>query len=357
MSLITCFQELPRNIVDTFAIDAPAPGIPATTTGTVATPSHRRESTGSRTEPVRDADGPWIGCCEQHGLVEIHDPRLLGPGHAAFCRALVDAAVARFGAIRAEVRMESATCRLEFGPGRFDRTELAGRAAAVVRAAIPAVRDGDGDRDDAGAGRSLLTACVTEGAASPRAARSPFLKREGEPPAEPVPTGAAARREPRPPGRPLSGTGSRGTSHHARTSAKRSAAARKGSRRISDLIKAGASLALAVGGVILPGIPTLPFLILSGRYAARVSPGIERLLMGQPWCAALLTKAENSPGPALDWRSLGKMIGVGVLFAAATVIFHPPLPLVLGVELAMTVFLGCRELGRPAGRRPVLIAA
>jgi uncharacterized membrane protein YbaN (DUF454 family) len=290
-------------------------------------------------------------------VVEIHDPRLLGPSHAAFLRALVDAAVARFGAIRAEVRLESSTCRLEFGPGRFDRTELAGRVAAAVRAATPAVRDGAGGRDDAGAGRSILTASATDVATSPRATQDLFLKREGEALAEPVHTGAAARREPRPPGNPRSATGSRGTSRHARTPAKRSVAAPKGSQRVSDLIKAGASLALAVGGVILPGVPTLPFLILSGRYAIRVSPGIERLLMGQPWCAALLTRAEDPSGPTLDWRSLGKTIGLAVLFTAASVILHPPLPLVLGVELGIMIFLGWRELGRPAGLKPVLIAA
>jgi hypothetical protein len=57
-----------------------------------------------------------------------------------------------------------------------------------------------------------------------------------------------------------------------------------------------------------------------------------------------LTKADDPSGPALDWRSLGKMIVLGVLFAAATVILHPPLPLVLGVELGMTVLVGLHEL-------------
>jgi uncharacterized membrane protein YbaN (DUF454 family) len=298
MSFDTCFQESTHNIAETFAIDAPGPGIPAMTAGTVASANHRRESTRSRADQGQDAAGRWNACCERQGVVEIHDPRLLGSGHAAFCRALVEAAVARFGAIRAEVRMESSTCRLEFGPGRFDRTELAGRVAAAVRAATSAVRDG---------------------ATSSRATR--------------------------------------GTSSDVRTSAKRSVAARTGSRRLADLAKAAASLALAVGGAVLPGIPTLPFLILSGRYAIRVSPGIERLLMSRPWCAALLTEAENPSGPTLDWRSLGKTIGLVVLFTAASVILHPPLPVVLVVELGTIVFLGWRELDRSAGRKPVRIVA
>jgi uncharacterized membrane protein YbaN (DUF454 family) len=252
-------------------------------------------------------------------LIEIHDPRLLRPDRAAFCRALVEAAVARCGARRAEVHLESSICRLEFGPGRLDRAELARRAASAVRAATPSVRDGAGGRDDVGAIGRIVNAPATDRGTSPRAPR--------------------------------------GASPDVASSAERSMAARAASGRLADLIKAGASLALAVGGVILPGVPTLPFLILSGRYAIRVSRGIERLLMGQPWCAVLLTRAEDPSGPTLDWRSLGKMIGLAVLFTAASVILHPPLPLVLGVELGMMICLGWRELGRPAGLKPVLIAA
>ncbi len=92
---------------------------------------------------------------------------------------------------------------------------------------------------------------------------------------------------------------------------------------------AGGSFVLAIGGVILPGVPTLPFVIMTGRYAVRVSPRIERLLTRQPWCAALLAEAETSRGPDFDWRSLAKTIGPAALFVAAILILHPPLPVVL----------------------------
>jgi uncharacterized membrane protein YbaN (DUF454 family) len=107
----------------------------------------------------------------------------------------------------------------------------------------------------------------------------------------------------------------------------------------------------------LPGIPTLPFLILSGRYAARVSPGIERLLMGQSWCAALLTKVEIPSGPTLDWRSHLRMIGLAMLFTAGSLIVHPPLPIVLGLEFGLVVFLVWRELDRSVGREVGQITA
>jgi uncharacterized membrane protein YbaN (DUF454 family) len=267
----------------------------------VAAPCHCREHNEGRAERDPHVAGPWVRCCERHGTIEIHDPRLLRPDRAAFCRALVEAAVARFGARRAEVLMESSTCRLEFEPGRFDRAELADRAAYAVRAATPSVRDGAGSRDDAGSVGGILRSFATDGVTSPRAPR--------------------------------------GASPDVATSAERSISASTGSRRLADLAKAGASFALAVGGFVLPGIPTLPFLILSGRHAARVSPGIERLLVGQSWCAALLTKVEIPSEPTLDWRSLLRMIGPAVLFAAGSLILHPPLPIVLGLEFGLIVFL------------------
>jgi uncharacterized membrane protein YbaN (DUF454 family) len=319
MSFNTLVQESGRDSAEAMACDAPESGFPAITPSAVASPSPRRESTEGRAERGPDAAGPWIGCSEQHGVIEIHDPRLLGPGDAAFCRALVEAAVERFGARRAEVRMESSTCRLEFEPGRFDRTELTGRVAAAVRAATPSVRTGARGQHDDGAGRRIPTGFATEGVTSPRATRE--------------------------------------ASPDVPTSAERPVAAPTGSRCLADLAMAGGSFALAVGAVILPGIPTLPFLILTGRYAARVSPGIERLLIGKPWCAALLTDVEIPPGPTLDRRSLWKMIGLAILFTVGSLILQPPLPIVLGLELGLTVFLAWRELDRSAGHELGQIAA
>jgi uncharacterized membrane protein YbaN (DUF454 family) len=247
-------------------------------------------------------------------VIEFHDPRLLRPDRAAFCRALVETAVARFGARRAEVLMESSTCRLEFGPGRFDRAELAGRAASAVRAATPSVRDGAGRRDDSGAVGGVLRASATDGATPPRA--------------------------------------SRGASSDVAISTQRSIAASAASGRLADLARAGASFTLAVGGVILPGIPTFPFLILTGRHAARAFPGIERRLTGRSWCAALFTAVGIPSDPVLDRRSLWKMIGLEVLVTAGSLILHPPLPVVLGLELGLIVFLGWRELDRSVGREP-----
>jgi uncharacterized membrane protein YbaN (DUF454 family) len=254
-----------------------------------------------------NAAGPSIECCEEAGVIDIHDPRLFRPGHEAFCQALVEAAIERLGVSRAEVRLEFSTCRLEFEPGRFDRTDLARRLAEAVRAATPAVRNGSGNQKEAGAGWTILSAVATDD------------------------------------GTLLSATGEDSPETHV--SAEFLITAPAGSGRLTDLAMAAGSFALAVGGFILPGIPTLPFLIMTGRYAVRVSPAIERLLLGQPWCAALLAQAEAHDGPMLDWRSLTKMIGLSALFATVFLILNPPSPVVIGLELGLMAFLGWRELG------------
>jgi uncharacterized membrane protein YbaN (DUF454 family) len=247
-----------------------------------------------RAEEKPHATGPWVRCCERHGVIEMHDARLFQPARAAFCRALAETAVARFGARRADVLMDSSTCRLEFEPGRFDRAELADRAASAVRAATPSVRCGAGGWDNAA---GILRASAIDGATSPGATR--------------------------------------GATSDVATFAGHSIPASAGSRRLTDLAKAAASLTLAVSGAILPGIPTVPFLILTGRYAVRVFPRIERLMLGQSWCAAFLTEVEIPSGPTLDRRSLARMIGLALLVTAGSLILHPPLPIVLGLELGL----------------------
>lgn len=265
------------------------------------------------------AADPWVGCCEWTGVVEIHDLRLLRPGYEAFCRALIEAAVVRFEARRAEIDLESATCRLEFGPGRLDRAELAGRVAGAIRSATPAVGEGSGHRDADRAGWTVLTAIARDGGASLR-------ERSRQGPDEPIcvafPVEEARR-----------------------------------SRRLVNLAMAGGSIVLAIGGVILPGIPTLPFVIMTGRYAIRVSPRIERLLKGQPWFAAMLAEAGDSSGPNFDWRSTSRMIGLAALLVAAILVLHPPLPIVLALELGLMACCAWREMARKPGRLDPGLAA
>ncbi|MHB1556784.1 MAG: DUF454 family protein [Isosphaeraceae bacterium] len=249
-----------------------------------------------------------VECCERSGVVEIRDTRLFRAGQEPFCRALAEAAVMDLGAELAEVDLGASICRLVFGPGRFDRAELAERAAAAVRAATPRVTK-EIDRSEplrpewtefsAFAGDGVMV--VREwGGESAAGGIVPFDE-----------AGPADSRS---------------------------------SRRVADLAMAGGSLLMTIAGVILPGIPTLPFLIMTAKYAARVSPGFERLVEDRPWLAALLAQAEPQEGQPIDWWAIGRMIGLAALFVAAIMILHPPMPIVLAVELGVMAFFAWREL-------------
>jgi hypothetical protein len=86
----------------------------------------------------------WVECDERSGVVQIHDPRLFRPGLESFCRALAEAAVQNFGAVRVEICVKSSMCRIEFGPGELDRAEIVRRLAASVRVATSAMQNRDG---------------------------------------------------------------------------------------------------------------------------------------------------------------------------------------------------------------------
>jgi len=272
----------------------------------------------------RDAGaGARVEGHEPSGVVEIHDPRLFRPGREAFCRALAQSAVENLQARRVEVVLNASTCRLAFNPGDFDRAELARRAAAAVTAATPAMRERAAPPHHACAGWTNLTVMAPDTEMS-------LMQQPADHPrwfaANPVRT---LHDQPR---------GARESS------------------RLFELALAGGSLTMAVAGAILPGIPALPFLLMGARHAVRLSPRIDQLLRRQPWLAAILSQAEASGSPLrLDRRSLVKMLLITVVAAAVSLILHPPLPVILGLELGVMAFVCVRgAMERPGGREVAL---
>ncbi|TWU17265.1 Inner membrane protein YbaN [Novipirellula galeiformis] len=69
----------------------------------------------------------------------------------------------------------------------------------------------------------------------------------------------------------------------------------RGTRRVLYWILAGLFFALAMIGVILPGIPTTPFLLLMCYFLVRVSPSMHAKAMAWPVVG----------GPLRDWRDQG----------------------------------------------------
>jgi uncharacterized membrane protein YbaN (DUF454 family) len=270
-----------------------------------------------RTDSRLDAGaGVRIECHEQEGLVEIHDPRLFRPGREAFCRALAQSAVESLQARRVEIVLDRSTCRLAFNPGEFDRSELARQAAAAVTAATPAMRDRAGTNHRAIARWTRLTALSTD-------------------------TGISFAQQPEDQSDWLAVAPIRTLHELERAEA-------PGATPLVDLALLGGSLTMAVAGVLLPGIPSLPFLLLAARHAVRLSPQVDQFVRSQPRLAAMLSHAEASGKLLrLDRQSLVKTLPIAGLAAAALIIVAPPLPVVMALELGVMAFVCCRG---PNGR-------
>jgi hypothetical protein len=88
--------------------------------------------------------------------------------------------------------------------------------------------------------------------------------------------------------------------------------------RLIALILAYLFLALAVVGVFLPGLPTVPFLLLTAWFAARGSRRLHAWLYAHPHLGALL----------IDWEQHGavsrpaKIMAVLMLMISWVVMYH-----------------------------------
>ena len=88
--------------------------------------------------------------------------------------------------------------------------------------------------------------------------------------------------------------------------------------RLVALILAYFFLALAIVGIFLPGLPTVPFLILTAWFAARGSDRLHSWLYAHPHLGKLL----------IDWEQqgavsrTGKVIAVLMLITSWVVMYH-----------------------------------
>ncbi len=87
--------------------------------------------------------------------------------------------------------------------------------------------------------------------------------------------------------------------------------------RVASLILAYLFLALAIIGVVLPGIPTVPFLLLTAWFAAKGSERLHRWLYTHPHLGKLL----------IDWEQQGAVsrtskITAIIMLAASWVIMY-----------------------------------
>ena len=75
------------------------------------------------------------------------------------------------------------------------------------------------------------------------------------------------------------------------------------------------------------------------------STTFRRWLDGMPKLSEIVRKLEASGGMVLDRSLLVKTLGMGILLGLMFLVIHPPLPLVMAIELGLMVFFSLREIG------------
>jgi uncharacterized membrane protein YbaN (DUF454 family) len=328
--------------------------------------------------PCEPASGLTIEYLDESAFLQIHDDRLFGPGRETFCRALLESAVVPGAFRRGEISLESATCRLEFAPGLLDRAQVAERASQAIRAATPALRMRTSDQKVGGPNWTSLCAFASaEGSrasiwesrlVSPTRHRLRNLARIGRRAA--IRSASLLRMWPGVIGAEwlLTASGheldvefdpqvltpgdivlaSEAAIRVARRYGKRSTFTHSGQASPAaddlptgpfwDALVAGGSLLLAAAGVVLPGIPTVPFFMLSCHSLSRACPQLQPLLHSLPGVGKLLRASAATESKWTDPDFVAKSLVLSGLVAAFFLIIHPPLPLVLACEFGMMFF-------------------
>jgi uncharacterized membrane protein YbaN (DUF454 family) len=251
------------------------------------------------------ASCPDIEIDERSGLVRVHDPRLFQASERSFCQRLLAAASEQPQMRRAEVNLLSATCSFEFGPGLATSDALADTFINILRqaSAVPTNRMRGSwwrrVKDLAGGGRSRRSIMSVSG------------KR--------VPGGV---------------------------------------KRLENLALAGGSFVMTLAGLVVPGIPTVPFLLATSYYLARSSPRLDERLRRTTFFGPILEEWEHHGG--LSARSKEKLVGFSGLILVITVVVSPFSPVTLVVIVLMwflSVYWITRLPGIPTRQGARLLSA
>jgi hypothetical protein len=105
--------------------------------------------------------------------------------------------------------------------------------------------------------------------------------------------------------------------------------------RLVALVLAYFFLALAIAGIFLPGLPTVPFLLLTAWFAARGSDRLHRWLYAHPHLGKLLINWEQEG--AISGRS--KIVAVLMLIASWFVMYYQLQNMALLTGVAILLFV------------------
>jgi uncharacterized membrane protein YbaN (DUF454 family) len=334
---------------------------------------------------------------ERAGSVRVYDPRAFYADRRGFCRRLLEAVTRRPGVSRAEVDLSSATCRIEFGAGLATSRDMAGAFADSVREA--AAGSPNGGRTPwwrRTAGWVALTAYTLPGGVSvwetlevkPGRIRLRHQEFAGDhvrlsrlaDALSTLPEVAAChvrpwssrltieiRQERTAPVRFLDkvertwenllAAGPLGSKDPERGLSEVGGASTEvatGLKRLKYLALAGGSFAMTLVGLVVPGIPTVPFLLATSYYLARSSPRLDGMLRRTAFFGGILSEWEQHH--ALSRWSKGKLVGLTLTIVVVTLALTPLTPVALIVILLVSS-LSLYEIARlpalPEEPRPV----
>ena len=344
-------------------------------------PRCRLEAMNAVPDPGRDRDQPAAWEWTDSGVASFSAPGVFCPGREGFCRTLAGEAARLPGVARVVVCAASSVWQVEFSPGVPSVADVAADLVRTVERTLPALAPEGGVPgpatawvafpDEAGPssvwevipvapgryrlrsrrlrGRPCLTSRVAHSLRRHRGVRTCRVRRwsgaleveiDGE---EMSPFDLAATAE--------------GLSRRTRRACRSTSLANGGSRRLDDvrpngrgrdLLLACGSLVMVAVGVVLPGIPSAPFLFFAAYFAARCWPGLGETLGRYPQLRSALERPLPRPDP---WEVAG-MAGMAAVAVVAFVAVRPPLPMVLALEMAVAGSSARRWLRRPgAGGR------
>jgi hypothetical protein len=213
------------------------------------------------TEPAAE-----IAIDESTGTLVIRDARAFRVDRRGFCRRLVEASARRPGVREAAVDLATASCRVAFAPGSSEGWAMAAAFVAAVRDATPAPSRPLPDKD-----WSSVTAARIDGTV---AVREVF----GSP---------------------------RGCAVH----------------RLRDLALAGGSAAMTVIALVIPGVPTVPFLLATSYFLARSWPWLDVRLRRAPLFGQVIREWETHA--AISRTSKRRLMGLTVMILLVTIAVTP----------------------------------
>ena len=302
---------------------------------------------------------PVIEIDSKAGAIRIRDARLVNPSRRAFCERLLEAATRRPGISKAEIDIDSASCRIEFVRGSTTVHKIADAFADCVREAVTATSNDTRIPDRLSADWLTLTAYPLTGDVSL------WEIQKAEP-------GRIRLNHPRPQGdrhrlsqlaeeisrfddvvrcRALSDSQSlaidfrdqnrdlNGFLDEAERSFESLLAQEKkrtspqkhwegsgtevasGPKRVMYLVLAGGAFTMTLVGLVVPGIPTVPFLLGTSYFLARSSRRLNEWLSESILFGSIVSEWKEHG--ALSESSKVKLLALTAVIVSVAIVFGP----------------------------------